>query len=79
LPAFYRKVFCKLSKPVSDERQNLKKYIRKASVELWRAIVPHNAIQEPVENVIVTLRRVLAFENDNIFSPIITKMPLFVR
>jgi hypothetical protein len=40
---------CTLSEPVKDEGKNVKKYIRRASVELWRAKVPHSTIRSQLK------------------------------
>jgi hypothetical protein len=46
------------------------------SSEVLKFLTAH---QEPVEDVEVTLRRLLAFENDNVFRFIIPRMTVLVR
>ncbi len=61
------------------KEKTLKKYIRKASVELWRAKFAHSNIRIQLKMLKLTLMRFLAFANDNVFSPIIPRMPMLVK
>ncbi len=49
MAAKYINVFGTLSKPVKDEGKNVFKDIRRASVQLWRAKVPHRTIRSQLK------------------------------
>jgi hypothetical protein len=79
LAANYSKVvFVHFLSQCGKKEKSSKKETRKGSVEIWRVKVPHRTIRSQLY-VKVTLWRVLAFENDNVFSPILPMISVLVK